>query len=218
MAKNLNKIDNLAELSKHINQFIEEELVKTIEETKSFDLDLISYSGYDEEIKTEEYKVTFVDGLKSFNVKDQHFTNHIKNGSKLSPLNNQILDILNLEDKIVNAKDIPIILDDEVKSDRLIDSSDKKKRDRYNKILSKKGLKLDKTILKTPYKNIYLRQFNSSAPGDVFRVYYQKDTKKNTINIILLDIHHLLATSRQKYISRYIKVKDYNCCIRKLLT
>lgn len=220
MARNNISITNLVELRKHINLFVDEELSKPIEDLMNYDSEQIDLSGYDESIKTNIYKITFSEGLKSIKAKSDFFTNHINNNNKNSIFHDQILNILKLENSEVELEDLPFDIYDEVKSDKLLDQSCLKKPEkveRYNRIFSIIGINVDDSIIKTPYKSSFLKQFNKTEKGDLFRVYYQKNIMSNVINIVLLDIHHLLATSVQEYKKKYRPVKNYNCCIRQLL-
>lgn len=218
MAQSHNKLNDLSELTKFVDDFIDKANSFETNETQSFEAELIDEISLDvRTLNKNKYQITFVDGLKSFQVSREFFTNKIQNHRISNVLHDCIKNILLLEDKVIEVDQIPIQLIDEVRSDRLIDSASPTKKTRYRNILSLKGVNLDRTIVKASYKNVLNSQLQHNIPKDLLRVYYRKFEDKNIIDIILLDIHHLLATSESEYKPKYRKYRDYSCCIRQLL-
>lgn len=154
-------------------------------------------------------RVTLNANLKSFKLKEEKFSNHIKKVDSSKECNALRRIFLCTKSNELKVKEIPFCLNDETLH----------KNKRQRNILDVSGLSksvLNNSIGKATYLDEVSRGFVNPKDGQPIRVYFVEKPKTDDsreIEIIIIDLYHLLATRNTK---NYDSVKQYNTCMTKV--
>lgn len=161
---------------------------------------------------TSNFIVNINKDLKSFRNKEKKFHNFIKSKRDNSLEIEKLKTIFDLTKKSVcNPDEIPFIL---------MDNSYLTLNERVKNILKSSGLSVDfRHIKKTTYVQTGRKELtNNYNRGEIVRVFYRDLPGFSGIEIVLIDLYHLLATRNNRcIIHNFNKTKNYSCCMRTLL-
>lgn len=133
--------------------------------------------------------------LKSFKVKDEKFSNFIQRKDSPYTVCNALKKIFSCAGNDLTIQDVPFELDEDTLE----------KHARQNKILKASGLSpaiIKGDINKAAYRDAatkgLLDKYKSNQPMRVFFVDKGSSNSSRKIEIIIIDLYHLLATKRTK--------------------
>ena len=166
----------------------------------------------DQAMPSFTYKISLLNDCRSFSSKEFSFSNRIQNTLTTGKTNEQLLEIIKLKDTYCDSNKMPLVQVIEYDlPDELILT------DRVENIL-KIGDIPPLNYGKWYYKNKDIDEaYETNSSGHVLkgltRIYTRMDVHSSKLDIVLLDPHHLLATTR---FDKYELIKSYGACISKL--
>lgn len=156
-----------------------------------------------------KYKIKLHNGLRSFTASNYFFTNKVHEMFASNVEFYKMQEIIRLDGKEVSDAQFPL----DITGDQLIFEAGETKNDRYNNIFQFIRISVDRHLLKTEYKEKHKKQV---CKTNKIRFYLKVDKKSNSINIVLADIHHIIADKNHEQIFSDLK-DEMTLCIRDLI-
>lgn len=159
--------------------------------------------------KLGKYSVNFVSPIVSVDLPNHKFINKFASADAI--MKKQIQHIIGMNGKTITPNRVPLSLDDKVDTVLYSAKTSKTKKDRFNATLSMYGIINDLgEVKKYPYQSKKMKGSINSIRIICFKQDYD-------INIILLDIHHLLASDDEVSNNYDAKVSICKTCISTLI-